>query len=130
MRITRAITVKARVTAGFRSRLGVEIQKAIKEIDGQLSSSMEKGKIEELSSKRQSLVGKLRDIADLGEGQEVVIGQIEGCYDVKVGDNWGDIHQAEIVLEDGIVVALREGKTVSSLTRDADDLKGVEGDRK
>jgi len=128
--ISRAVTVKSKVTPLLRARLGAETQKAIREVEQELErvlSEMEKRRVlgkndevaglerkaRELEAQRDALAAKLKDIARLSEGQEVIQGKVQGFYEVKVGDLWPEIGTAEIVLEDGRVVAIREGSSVT-----------------
>lgn len=41
-------------------------------------------------------------------GQEVVHSTVEADWAVQVGQSWAQIHAAEIVLKDGVVVEIRE----------------------
>lgn len=130
MLISRAVTVKSRVTSALRAQLGAETQKAIRDVDQEIERALAEcerrrllGKSEEasllekeareLSARKETLVSKLRDIAKLREGQEVGRGQIQGFYEVKVGDIWPHVQSCDIVLEDGKVIAIREGTAVT-----------------
>ncbi|MGI6163168.1 MAG: YlqD family protein [Bacillota bacterium] len=128
MLISRAVTVKSRVTPELRSQLAIEAQKALKELEGEISRLEESlrnvptrsGDISQLGKHRQellerkeSLLGNLKDIARLKDGQEIARGQIQGFYDIKVGDIWPDVLSCEVILEDGKVVAIREGDNVT-----------------
>ncbi|HHW19082.1 MAG TPA: hypothetical protein GXX30_09340 [Firmicutes bacterium] len=134
MLIARAVTVKSRVTPNLRAQLGAETQKAIRDIDQEISrieadlearrtagKSEEAVRLEkekrELSSRREALVARLRDITRLKDGEEITRGQIQGFYDLKVGDMWPEVQACEIVLEEGRVVAIREGRAVSVLAQ-------------
>lgn len=57
--------------------------------------------------KRDELIMRISDINELSVGQEVVVAEIEGPYDVKVGDVLDSAAQAEIVIKDGIVTEIR-----------------------
>ncbi|HHY44573.1 MAG TPA: hypothetical protein GX512_02520 [Firmicutes bacterium] len=128
--ISRAVTVKSKVTPLLRARLGAEAQKAIRDVEQEMErflSEIEKRralgksdeiaglerKLRDLQARKDVLTAKLKDIAKLSEGQEVTQGQVQGFYEVKVGDVWSEIGTAEIVLEDGRVVAIREGNSVT-----------------
>ncbi len=130
MLISRAVTVKSRVTPLLRARLGAETQKAIRDVEQELErvlSEVEKRrsagmtdeiaglerKARDLETRKDALAAKLKDIARLSDGQEVTQGKVQGFYEVKVGDMWPEIGSAEIILEDGRVVALREGTSVT-----------------
>lgn len=128
--ISRAVTVKSRVTPALRAQLGAEAQKAIREVEQEIervtaeceraralgraeqATALEK-ESRDLFGRKDALVLKLKEIAKLREGQEVARGQIQGFYDVKVGDAWPGVQSADIVLEDGKVVAIREGSLVT-----------------
>lgn len=140
--ISRAVTVKSRVTPALRARLGAETQKAIRDVDEEIeraaaeiercrasgrndeAAALER-KAQELSARKDALVAKLKEIARLREGQEVVRGQIQGFCEVKVGDNWPEVLSAEIVLEDGRVVAFREGGSVTVKMASDNQLTGT-----
>ena len=130
MLISRAVTVKSKVTPLLMARLGAETQKAIRDTEQELErisaeierrrglgkpddlSGLER-KARELQARKEALTTKLREIARLSEGQEITQGQVQGFYEVRVGDSWSEIASAEIVLEDGRVVAIREGGSVT-----------------
>jgi hypothetical protein len=128
MLISRSITVKSRVTARLRSELGMETQKVLKEIENEivrveealLSLSSRGVDVSSLLESKNSLVARketllenLKDIAGLKDGQEVTRGQVEGFYDLKVGDKWPEAMACEIVVEDGRIVAIRENDAIS-----------------
>lgn len=130
MLISRAVTVKSRVTPALRARLGRETQKAIRDVQEELdraASEIERRRAsgrseelealereaQELQTRKDALVAKLKDIVKLSDGQEVTRGQVQGFCEVKVGDVWPEVLSAEIVLEDGRVVAVREGGSVT-----------------
>lgn len=128
MLISRTVTIKSRVTSALRTQLGVEAQKAIREFDGQLAqieqflqgeSSGEddvirfKRQKQELITRKEEMLESLRNIAKLQDGQEIVSGQIQGFYDLRVGDLWPNVLDCEVVLEDGRVLAIREGANVT-----------------
>ncbi len=113
MLIARAVTVKSRVTPNLRSQLAAETQKAMREVDQETERASGEKERQELVARREGLVRQLKDIAKLENGQEVVRGQVQGFYELKVGDIWPEILSCEIVVEDGKVIAIREGRTVS-----------------
>ena len=95
MLISRAVTVKSKVTPLLRARLGAETQKAIREVEQELErvlSEMEKrrvlGKNDEVAglerkarepeAQRDALAAEAKDIARLSEGQEVIQGKVQG----------------------------------------------------
>jgi hypothetical protein len=113
------VTVKSRVTPNLRSQLAAETQKAMRELDREVEHAGEKER-SEMMARREDLVRQLKDVAKLENGQEVLRGQVQGFYELKVGDIWPEALSCEIVVEDGRVVAIREGKTVSVVVESGD----------
>ena len=128
MIVSRSVTVKARVTPRLRSELGMETQKVLKDIENEiarieatlLSASSNETDVsslfdtkKKLIAHKETLLQNLKDIAGLQDGQEIVRGQIEGFYDLKVGDRWPEVMACEIVVEDGRVVAIRDNDAIS-----------------
>lgn len=129
--IHRSITVKARVTEEFKLRIAKELHEAIQQIEFEtqklefqarrMLSQLEKQNPPQAQvfrqqlefekqkrvEKRESLLEKLKEIADLEVGSEVVQGSVEGPYEVRIGDDWNGLLNAEILLEDGKVVEIR-----------------------
>jgi len=128
MIVSRSVTVKSRVTPRLRSELGMETQKVLKDIENEISrveetlisaspkesdvSSLLDTK-KKLIARKETLLQNLKDIAGLQDGQEIARGQIEGFYDLKVGDRWPEAMACEIVVEDGRVVAIRDNDAIS-----------------
>ncbi|HOQ02439.1 MAG TPA: YlqD family protein [Bacillota bacterium] len=128
MLISRSVTVKARVTPSLRAELGAEMQRVIRDIDNEVAR-IEKallsvpstaidasGMLEtkhKLLARKDTLLANLKDIANLEDGQEIARGQIEGFYDLKVGDRWPEVMACEVVVEDGVVIAIREGNAIT-----------------
>ena len=59
--------------------------------------------------RKSQLLDRLKDVARLEPGAEIVHGTVQGPVRVKVGDDWEKALSAEVLLEDGVVVAIREG---------------------
>jgi hypothetical protein len=132
--IARAVTVKSKVTPNLKAQLGAETQKAIRDADQEIervsaeierrqgagrpedAARLEKER-QELLGRKEGLVKQLKDIAKLKDGQEIARGQVQGYYELRVGDIWPEVLSCEIVVEDGRVVAIRDGKTVSVAVR-------------
>jgi 2-keto-4-pentenoate hydratase/2-oxohepta-3-ene-1,7-dioic acid hydratase in catechol pathway len=55
------------------------------------------------------VIRELKEIARLEPGTEIVRGTVQGTVEVRPGDDWLRLLSAEIVLEDGRVVEIREG---------------------
>ncbi len=131
MLLLRSVTVKSRVTPGLKQELARNTQEEIRRIDRELRAIEEElekrrgsgAKGEDLArlekeraeraSRRESLLRNLEDIAGLEIGQEVVRGQVQGLVEVKPGDVWPEVLAAEIMIEDGIVLAVRDGRLLS-----------------
>lgn len=131
MLLLRSVTVKSRVTPGLKQELARNTQEEIRRIDrelraideelekrrasgakGEALARLEKERAER-ASRRESLIKNLEDIAGLQIGQEVVRGQVQGLVEVKPGDIWPEVLAAEIVIEDGVVLAVRDGRSLS-----------------
>ena len=129
--INRKILVKAKVTEEFKKDLVQELQEGINKLEAELKFIEQRAKktITELTLKASPQVDAVREqieyeklkreetkekmaeqikfISSLEIGKEVVQGEIEGPIDIQVGDNWGEIMQKEIVVENGRVIAIR-----------------------
>jgi len=132
--IARAVTVKSKVTPNLKAQLGAETQKAIRDVDQEIervsaeiqrrqgagrpedAARLEKER-QELLGRKEGLVKQLKDVAKLKDGHEIARGQVQGYYELRVGDIWPEVLSCEIVVEDGRVVAIRDGKTVSVAAR-------------
>ncbi|MBQ5859825.1 MAG: 16S rRNA processing protein RimM, partial [Selenomonadales bacterium] len=56
---------------------------------------------------KNHLLQKLKEAEAIENGSEVVQGQLERLVEIKVGDDMQSIMNAEILLEDGKIVAFR-----------------------
>lgn len=123
--IKRAVTVKARMTEKLKRKMAFELQEALRRLDlelkeldlrlrpvasnkNQVQAEMEEERARRLEQKA-ALLEKLRLLARLELGTEVVQGSLEGMVELSPGDNWERVTAAEIVLEDGVVVEIRNG---------------------
>lgn len=129
--IRRPITIKAIVTEELKEKLAYDLQKALEKIEQDLEQIDFHGKryAKELQKEdpkrlevfqqqimaekqkrlehKQDILDKLKKVAALQLGQEVIQGQVEGEYEVAVGDDWNEIMNAEIVVKDGKVIEIR-----------------------
>lgn len=129
--INRKITVKAIVTDDFKKSLLQELQNGINKLEAELKFIEQRAKktITELTLKASPQVGVVREqfeyeqqkreetkaamaeqikiIRTLENGKEIIQGEIEGPLEIKVGDNWDELMQREIVVQDGLIVAIR-----------------------
>ena len=125
------VTIKAKVTEDLKNRLAAEIQEGIKKADIELQQiefhakrvMAEQAKqdaqglvalrqqIEEEKQKRlefkSQMMEQLKEVAGLEIGAEIVRGTMERSIVVKVGDDLNQLMGAEILLEDGKIIAFR-----------------------
>jgi hypothetical protein len=125
------VTVKAKVTEQLKARLAAEIQDAIRKTDMELQqidfhakrALAEQAKLDAqgLTALRQQIdaekgkrlefkthmTEKLKETAELELGSEIVQGNMERTVTVSVGDDLHAIMSAEILLEDGKIIAFR-----------------------
>jgi len=129
--IQRPVAVKARITEALKKRLAAEMQDALRHTESELAqleaqarrladsgeamSPERQAALERLEGERQKrveqkdrLLNNLKDLARLELGAEITQGTVQGLVQVRAGDDWDRIFQAEIVVEDGRVVAIRE----------------------
>lgn len=133
--ITRPVIIKVRVTEGYKKALAEELRDASARLDAQIRqldfqhrrlSEMENknspeiaGSLQQIDVERKKvldskkrLADRLREVGSLTGGQEVVHGRVESFVDIKVGDQWDSLMSAELVLEDGKVVEIRQGSAL------------------
>jgi hypothetical protein len=129
--IQRRIAVKTRVTETWKRRAASELQENLKSIDEDLArldaearrvKDMKDSKKAELMGRglsmerqkrveqKEALLQRLRDIVKIEIGTEVLEGAVEGPVEISEGDDWSRAISAEVVLQDGIVVSIREDK--------------------
>ncbi|MDQ0287589.1 F0F1-type ATP synthase membrane subunit b/b' [Desulfofundulus luciae] len=125
------VLVKVKITEGYKQKLSTGIQQAIRQIDVQMQhlefqarrvvAELEKQnpqgvpaarkQIEQERARRlearQKLLDKLKEVARLNPGEEVVHGQLQSLVELKVGDNFQETTGMEVVLEDGVVIDIR-----------------------
>ena len=125
------VAVKAKVTEQLKNQLAAEIQDAIKKADGELQQiefhakrvMAEQAKLDAqgLTALRQQIdaekhkrvefknhmLEKLKETAALEIGAEIVQGNMERMVTVSIGDDLHAIMSAEILLEDGKIIAFR-----------------------
>jgi len=125
------ITIKAKVTEDLKQRLTADIQENINRVDMELQqiAFQSKRMMEEqaqvdaqgLPALRQHIDGenqkrvdfknqmmaKLKETEELEIGAEIVQGNLEQIVTLKVGDDLHEFMSAEILLEDGKIIAFR-----------------------
>ena len=125
------VTIKAKVTDELKRKMIAEIQDGIKKVDLEVQQVEFQGKRmlteqakvvaqglpalrQQIDMERQKrldfknhLLQKLKETEAIENGSEVVQGQLERLVEIKVGDDMQSIMNAEILLEDGKIVAFR-----------------------
>jgi hypothetical protein len=125
------VTVKSKVTEQLKSQMAAEIQDAIKKADLELQQidfhakrvMAEQARLDAqgLTALRQQIDGekqkrldfknhaleKLKEAAQLEIGSEIVQGNMDRLVTVSVGDDLHSLMSAEILLEDGKIIAFR-----------------------
>jgi hypothetical protein len=131
--LKRVVMVKAIVTEAFKQNLVKELERAVGNIENQVSQIEERGRpyLENLKKKglnqkaiafkqqisderaRQSaaksdLLMKIEEAKKLQLGTEFVQGPLEGPVTVEIGDNlYKKVGGAEIIVRDGIIQEIR-----------------------
>lgn len=130
--VLRPITIKARVTEGLKARMTAELKAGAAALDEELQQidfqakraqltaqlspqqqmelrrALEYEKARRLEQKAE-IDARIQEVAQLTLGSEIVQGSIQGPVEVAVGADWDALMRVEILLEDGRVVAVREG---------------------
>ncbi|MGE5561296.1 MAG: YlqD family protein [Chloroflexota bacterium] len=124
--VRRPVTVKVRVTEAFQKAMGAQLQDTIRRLDGELAQidaqlkkaggdGADRALAQQLGVERDKRVDRrakvledMKELARLSPGAEIVQGTVEGPVEVRVGDDWSRLFSAEIVVEDGKVVEIRE----------------------
>jgi len=125
------VTIKAKVTEDLKKQLANEIQNNIKKTDLELQqiefqakrimAEQAKQDMQGLEAVRQQidaetkkrldfknhLVDQLKESGQLEIGAEIVQGTLERIVEIKVGDEMPQIMNAEILVEDGKIIAFR-----------------------
>ena len=125
------VTIKAKVTEELKKNLAAEIQENIRKADVELQqiefhakrmlNEQAMADAQGLTALRQQIDGetqkrleyknhmteKLKETAQLELGAEIAQGTLEQIVTVKVGDDLHKFMNAEILLEDGKVIAFR-----------------------
>ncbi len=125
------VTIKAKVTDELKRKMIAEIQDGIKKVDLEVQQVEFQGKRmlteqakvdaqglpalrQQIDMERQKrldfknhLLQKLKETEAIENGSEIPQGQLERIVEVKVGDDMQSIMNAEILLEDGKIIAFR-----------------------
>lgn len=133
--LIRPVLVKVKVTESYKKAAATELQDAIRRIELELQhlDFQEKRLVSEMEKKnpqgipaarqhleqerqrraenRQKLIERLKEVGQMALNSEVVYGKMESPVELKVGDDWRSVLGVEVVLQDGIVTAIRQGGT-------------------
>jgi len=135
MRIRRPVQVKLILTEPTRNRFLGELEEQVKRLRMELEQLQFQGKkllsdaqrrgpaavevvrerlAREERARRErieALKAQAEQLRALPEGSEVLYTTVESDVEIRVGDDWNALmHGAEIVLKDGVVVAIRDGR--------------------
>jgi len=135
MRIRRPVQVKLILTEPTRNRFLGELEEQVKRLRMELEQLQFQGKkllsdaqrrgpaavevvrerlAREERARRErieALKAQAEQLRVLPEGSEVLYTTVESDVEIRVGDDWNALMQgAEIVLKDGVVVAIRDGR--------------------
>ncbi len=132
LQILRPVTIKAKVTEGLKDRLAIEVREALQLLDdelqqldtqvkrAQLTASMSPQQQVQLrqlveserakrADKKAQLLEESHAIATLPIGSEIVQGTAQSLATIDVGADFDALTSIEIVVEDGKVIAIRQG---------------------
>ena len=131
VRIIRPVVVKVRITDKYKKAFVRQLQNAVQKLEldlqhleyqaKRISQEFERQKTEKLkdalqeienerihcSKTRTKLVEKIRDVGRLNPGDELEYTRVESVVDVNIGDNWAQLANKEIIIEDDIVIDIR-----------------------
>lgn len=132
--VTRPVVVKVKVTERYKKIVVTELQKAVQQLDLELQrlefhkkklaaeaakknpqapayiEQQLESQIYERRQKKERLIARIKEIGALAPGTEIVHGRVESFTEIKVGDNWNQVMNVEILVEDGVVIEIRQGR--------------------
>lgn len=132
IKITRPVVIKVKVTEEYKKVVAFELQKLIQNLDLELQHLDFQTKrleaeavknpqivvgtkqklaeeIKQRLNKKQQYLGKIKDISKLLPGTEVVHGRVESLVELRVGDDWNQLMNVEVLIENGKVLEIRQG---------------------
>lgn len=137
--VKRQVTVKARLTEALRQKLAADFQDAVRKLDVELSqlefqgkrlqseaekqgperaaavSSQLTGERQKRQEQKQRILESLKELGKMPLGTEIVQGSVESLAEIRLGDRLALVTAAEVVVEDGIVVAIRDGGVAATI---------------
>jgi hypothetical protein len=133
--LIRPVVVKVKVTEAYKKAAFAEVQESLKRLElelqhldfqeKRLSPELEKKnpqgfavarqRLEQERSlrkeRRQQLLEQLKGIGQLAPGTEVFLSKMESLVELKPGDEWSKVLGVEVIIQDGIVIEIRQGGT-------------------
>lgn len=133
MQILRPVTIKAKVTNDLKVRLTAEMNEAINLLDEemqQLESQVKRAQLTasinpqqqmqlrqlveseraKRADKRAQLQEEIQAVASLPLGSEIIQGTAQSLATIAVGDDFDALMGVEVLVEDGKVIAIRNGE--------------------
>ncbi|BAF59902.1 MAG: hypothetical protein HPY89_05595 [Pelotomaculum sp.] len=128
----RPVLVKVKVTEAYKREVAAELQEALRRVElelqhldfqeKRLAAELEKKNPQGIAAARQhleqerqhrherrrKLIERLKEVGQLALGSEVILARMEGPVELRVGDDWRKVLGVEVVLEDGIITAIRQ----------------------
>jgi len=132
--LIRPVLVKVKVTEAYKRAAAAEVQETLQRVElelqhldfqeKRLGSELEKKnpqgfavarqRLDQERSQRkencQKLLDRLRGIGQLAPGTEILFSKMESPVELKLGDKWSKVLGAEIIIQDGIVIEIRQGE--------------------
>ena len=127
IKVTVPVTVKAKLTEKLREHMLKELDKTVEQMDlelkqinidrqRELNSHPEHGEqivrffgaeAQKRQNNREEALNRKYTLAKLALGAEIVQGTLEHQVELKVGDNFREIMNSEILIEDDKIIAIR-----------------------
>lgn len=133
--LIRPVLVKVKVTESYKRAAAAEIQEALRRVELELQHldfqerrlgpelekknpqgfAVARQRLEQERSRRkenrQQLLDQLREIGQLAQGTEVLFSKMESPVELRLGDDWSKVLGVEIIVQDGTVIEIRQGRT-------------------
>jgi len=130
--LLRPVLIKVKVTENYKRTAMGELQEAMERMDvdlqrlafqeKSLTANSEKKaprdgaspaeyllpERQRLEENRYKLAIRCKEVEALALGTEVIYGKMESPKEINVGDHWGSLLSAEIILTDGIITEIRQ----------------------
>lgn len=131
--LIRPVLVKVKVTDDYKRAAAAKVQESLKRVELELQQLdfQERRLVPELEKnnpqgfaaarqrldqerslrqeKRRQLLDHLKGIGQLAPGTEVLFSKMESPVELKTGDEWSKVLGVEVIIQDGIVIEIRQG---------------------